>query len=195
VHVRGEDRHAKIEIELIDAYRGARRTISLRTPIADAQGHWTVQERHLDVDIPKGVREGQHLRLAGQGEAGIGDGQAGDLYLEIAFAAHPRFRIDGRDVYLDLPVSPWEAALGASVATPTPDGQVEISVPPGSSSGRKLRLKGKGIPGANSGVTPGDFYAVLDVVVPPADTPEAKNAYEALARAMPKFDPRESLES
>jgi curved DNA-binding protein len=191
VNLRGEDRHAKIEIELVDAYRGAHRTIALRTPVADGQGNWTVEERHLEVDIPKGVREGQHLRLAGQGEPGFGEGPAGDLYLEITFASHPRFRVDGRDVYLDLPVSPWEAALGATVAAPTPDGKVEIGVPAASSSGRKLRLKGKGIPGS----TPGDLYAVLEIVTPPADSQEAKDAYEALARALPKFDPRASLEA
>src|SRR5256885_1507288 len=150
-----------------------------------------MQERQLDVTIPKGVREGQHLRLAGQGGPGFGGGPSGDLYLEIAFAPHPHFRVDGRDVYLDLPVAPWEAALGASVTAPTPDGSVQLTIPAGSSSGRKLRLKGKGLPSD----PPGDLYAVLTIAVPPADTPAAREAYAALARSVPGFNPRQALES
>jgi len=187
----GGDHHAKVVIELEDAYRGARRTIALRMPVVDAQGGLTMQERQLDVAIPKGVREGQHLRLAGQGGPGFGGGPAGDLYLEIAFAPHPHFRVDGRDVYLDLPVAPWEAALGAMVTAPIPDGSVQLTIPPGSSSGRKLRLKGKGLPGD----PPGDLYAVLAIAVPPAETPAAREAYAALARSVPGFDPRHALES
>src|SRR2546423_879348 len=187
----GGDHHAKVVIDLADAYRGARRTIALRMPVVDAQGGLGMQERQLDVTIPKGVREGQHLRLAGQGGPGFGGGQAGDLYLEIAFAPHPHFRVDGRDVFLDLPVTPWEAALGASVTAPTPDGSVQLTIPPGSSSGRKLRLKGKGLPSD----PPGDLYAVLTITVPPADTRAAREAYAALARSVPGFHPRQDLES
>ena len=108
----GQDHHAKVLIDLEDAYRGAQRSISLRMPALDAEGHGVMQERQLDVNIPKGIREGQHLRLAGQGGPGLGDGPAGDLFLEIAFNPHPIYRVDGRDVYFDLPVAPWEAALG-----------------------------------------------------------------------------------
>jgi curved DNA-binding protein len=151
----------------------------------------TLQERHLDVNIPKGVREGQHLRLAGQGGPGHGGGPAGDLYLEIAFQPHPLFRVDGRDVYLDLPLAPWEAALGAAVTAPTPDGSVELTIPPGSSSGRKLRLKGKGLPSD----PPGDLYVVLGIAVPAADTPAAREAYASLARSFPHFNPRSALET
>ncbi|MGM9488171.1 DnaJ C-terminal domain-containing protein [Ideonella sp. YS5] len=186
MHAAGGDHHARIVIDLEDAYRGGRRTISLRTPVADPQGRLTLQERQLDVNIPKGVREGQHLRLAGQGGAGHGGGPAGDLYLEIVFKPHDRFRVDGRDVYMQLPIAPWEAALGATVQAPTPEGSVQLTIPPGSSSGRKLRLKGKGLPGA----TPGDLYAVLDIHVPPADSAQAREAYAALARAFPGYDPR-----
>jgi curved DNA-binding protein len=150
-----------------------------------------MQERQLEITIPKGVREGQHLRLAGQGGPGIGGAPAGDLYLEIAYAPHPHFRVDGRDVYLDLPVAPWEAALGASVTAPTPDGSVQLTIPPGSSTGRKLRLRGKGLPGD----PPGDLYAVLSVAAPPAGTPQAREAYEALARSLPGFNPRRALEA
>ena len=182
----GEDHHAKVLIDVEDAYRGAERTISLRAPIEGADGRIEMQERTLDVHIPKGIRPGQHLRLAGQGNAGIGGGKPGDLYLEIAFNPHSRFRVDGADVYVDLPLAPWEAALGATVDVPTPDGAVQLTVPKGSAAGRKLRLKGRGLPGKN----PGDFYAVLAVVVPKAETEAARAAYESLAKAFPNFQPR-----
>lgn len=182
---RGEDHHAKVLIDLEDAYRGAQRSISLQVPVIDAQGHVVLESRTLDVSIPKGIREGQHLRLGGQGGAGTTPGNAGDLYLEIGFREHPRFRVDGRDVSLDVPVAPWEAALGATIAVPLPDGAVELTVPPGSAGGRRLRLKGKGIP-ANP---PGDLYVVLNIVVPPADSEAAKAAYESMRRAF-NFNPR-----
>lgn len=187
----GSDHHARILIDLVDAYRGARRTISLRMPGVDAQGRIALHERHLEVNIPKGVREGQHLRLAGQGAPGVGGGPPGDLYLEIAFQVHPHFRVDARDVYFDLPVAPWEAALGGSVTAPTPDGDVQLTIPSGSTSGRKLRLKGRGLPGN----PPGDLYAVLGIVVPPAQSAESRDAYEALARAFPGFNPRSASEA
>jgi curved DNA-binding protein len=182
----GEDHHAKVLIDVEDAYRGAERTISLRAPVEGPDGRIEIQERTLDVHIPKGIRPGQHLRLAGQGNAGIGGGKAGDLYLEIAFNPHSRFRVDGADVYVDLPLAPWEAALGATVDVPTPDGAVQLTVPKGSAAGRKLRLKGRGLPGKN----PGDFYALLAIVVPKAETDAARTAYESLAKAFPNFQPR-----
>jgi curved DNA-binding protein len=178
-HARGEDHHAKVLIDLEDAYRGAQRSISLRVPALDAQGHVTMRERRLDVSIPKGIRAGQHLRLTGQGELGLGEGPAGDLYLEIGFNPHPQFRIDGRDVYLDLPLAPWEAALGCSLTVPTPEGSVQLTVPAGSAAGRQLRLKGKGIPGN----PPGDLYAVLVIALPPAVSDSEKEAYRAMAKA------------
>lgn len=181
----GQDHHAKVVIDLADAYRGAQRSISLQMPAIDAQGHVTLQSRNLNVRIPKGVRAGQHLRLAGQGGAGVGGGSAGDLYLEITFREHPRFRVDGRDVSLDVPVAPWEAALGAEVTVPTPEGSVEMTVPAGSPGGRRLRLKGKGIP-ANP---PGNLYVVLNIVLPPADTDDAKAAYDTMRQTF-NFDPR-----
>jgi curved DNA-binding protein len=138
-----------------------------------------MQDRQLEVNIPKGVRAGQHLRLVGQGEPASGGGPPGDLYLEVAFLNHPLFRADGRDVYADLPLAPWEAALGATVAVPVPDGSVQLTIPPGSPSGRKLRLKGKGIPGSPAG----DLYAVLVVSAPAAQTAAQKDAYAALARS------------
>ena len=185
MHAQGQDHHAKVLIDLADAYHGAKRGVSLRMPVMDAQGHVTTQERTLEVNIPKGVRAGQHLRLAGQGGPGLGGGAAGDLYLEIAFKPDPRFRADGRDVYLNLPLAPWEAALGAVVAAPTPEGPVQLTIPPGSAGGRQLRLKGRGIPGS----PPGDLYAVLTIALPPADSEGARAAYRALAKAF-DFDPR-----
>jgi curved DNA-binding protein len=143
-------------------------------------------ERTLDVAIPAGVREGQHLRLSGQGAPGLDGAPAGDLYLEIGFHPHPLFRVDGRDVYLELPVAPWEAALGATVDAPLPDGRVQLTVPAGSGSGRKLRLKGKGIPGR----TPGDLYVVLQIAMPPAADDAQAQAWRELARRHGGFDPR-----
>ena len=187
INLRGEDHHAKVLIDLEDAYRGARRSLTLRMPAFDEQGHGILQERTLDVSIPKGIRQGQNLRLAGQGGPGLGSGPAGDLYLEIEFKPHRHFRVDGRDVYVDLPLAPWEAALGAAVPVPTPDGELELTIPPGSAAGRKLRLKGKGIPGDPAG----DLYAVLAVTLPPASSDAARRAYEALkAAAGADFNPR-----
>lgn len=182
---RGEDHHAKVMLDLEDAYQGAVRTLTLRVPHTDAHGRVALAEHTLDVRIPKGVREGQMIRLSGQGSPGIGGGQPGDLYLEVHFKPHPRYRVEGRDVYASLPLAPWEAALGATVQARVPDGTVEVRVPPGSQSGRKLRLKGRGIPGT----PPGDLYLVMEVVLPPANTPQARQLYETMARDL-AFDPR-----
>ncbi len=186
----GPDHHARLSIELLDAYQGARRTISLRRPTVDPSGQATLQEHQLEVDIPRGVRDGQHLRLAGQGGHGHGNSPAGDLYLEVHILPHPVFRLDGGDVYFDLPVTPWEAALGAEVRVPTPEGALQLSVPPGSSQGRKLRLKGRGLPGK----TPGDLYAVLAISLPPPDSAAQQQAYRDLAQAFTAYNPRTALE-
>jgi curved DNA-binding protein len=154
----------------------------------DAQGQPQIRSRTLSVNIPAGVREGQFIRLAGQGLPGYGGGEAGDLYLEIRFRPHGRYRAEGRDLYMDLPIAPWEAALGASIQVPTPGGTLEVSVPAGSRNGRKLRLRGRGIPGD----PPGDLYLVLDLVLPPADTDAARQAYKTLAEQLP-FNPRRNL--
>lgn len=184
----GQDQHVRVLVDLEDAFRGARRNIVLRVPALDAQGQLVMQERSLEVEIPRGIREGQHLRLAGQGAPGLGGGAPGDLYLELAFRPHPLYRVDGRDLYLDLPVAPWEAALGATVTAPTPDGPVQLGIPAGSSGGRKLRLKGRGIPAA----TPGDLYAVLSIALPSADSEATREAYRALEAAS-RFQPRAHL--
>jgi curved DNA-binding protein len=182
---RGEDHHARILIRLEDAYQGASRVITLRVPAIDDQGRVTMKEHSLNVRIPKGVREGQVLRLAGQGNPGLGEGKTGDLYLEIHFEPHPRFRVEGTDIYATLPVAPWEAALGASVKASLPVGAVAVRVPENSQNGRKLRLRGRGIPAA----PPGDLYLVLEVVLPRADSAKARELYQAMARDL-AFDPR-----
>ncbi len=187
-HTRGNDTHAKILIDLEDAYHGANKTMTLKHTELGPDGRPQVKERTLNVRIPKGVRQGQHLRLAKQGGAGIGKGEAGDLFLEIQFKPHPYYHIEGKDVYLDLPLAPWEAALGAKIKAPTPTGPVDLKIPPGSAAGRKLRLKGKGIPGKQ----PGDLYVILQIALPPADTESAKQAYREFEKAVP-FNPRASL--
>jgi curved DNA-binding protein len=187
-HAKGEDHHAKVLIDLEDSYQGATRAITLRVPMLDSQGHVITKDRLLNVTIPKGIRAGQHIRLSGQGSPGAAQGAAGDLYLEIEFRPHPLYRIDGRDLYLDLPVAPWEAALGATVKVPTPGGIIELKIPEGSGSGRKLRLKERGIPGD----PPGDFYVMLAIALPPADTEAARDLYRKMAQEL-NFNPRAKL--
>jgi curved DNA-binding protein len=181
----GEDHHAKIVIELADAFGGATRAISLSVPEVDDRGHVLLKQRTLNVQIPKGITEGQRIRLKGQGAPGTGSGPAGDLFLEVQFKPDPLYRVDGRNLFIELPVAPWEAALGASVKVLTPTGPIMLKVPPGSFQGRELRIKGRGIPSAE----PGDLYAVLKIVLPPADTDAAKAAYADMASRL-RFDPR-----
>ena len=185
VHAQGKDHHAKIMIDIEDAYRGAQRTVTLRMPSYDASGQLISHERRLDVNIPKGMRAGQHLRLAGQGGPSAGKGAAGDLYLEVTFNPHPLFRVEERDVHVSLSLTPWEAALGAKVEAPTPDGPIQLTIPAESSSGRQMRLKGRGIPGQ----PPGDLYVALSVALPPAHTEAQREAYRAMSRAF-NFNPR-----
>ena len=188
-HAHGEDRHAKVMIDLEDAYIGASRTITLRTPEADAQGRVTMRQHKLNVTIPRGVHAGQHIRLSGQGAPGLGQGKAGDLYLEVEFQPHALYRVEKRDVYLDLPIAPWEAALGATITVPTPNGKIELKIPVASAAGSKLRLKGRGIPGA----TAGDFYAVMQIVVPPAENEALAAVYRNMAEQFKSFNPRTKL--
>lgn len=183
----GEDHHAKVLLDVEDAYTGATRQISLRAPRVDAGGRVGLETRTLNVRIPKGVRAGQVIRLAGQGAPGHGGSPAGDLLLEVHFKPHARFRVDGRDLYLSLPVAPWEAALGAVIAVDLPDGPVKVRIPEGTQSGRQLRVRGKGIPGEASG----DLLLDIRVVLPLADTPVARRFYETMARDL-AFDPRGS---
>jgi curved DNA-binding protein len=181
----GEDHHARVVLDLEDAFSGATRQITLRTPALDAQGRVKLTERTLNVKIPRGVREGQTIRLAGQGAPGSGGAAAGDLLLEVHFRPHPRLRAEGRDLHLSLPVAPWEAALGAVVAVDLPGGSVKVRIPAGAQSGSQLRVRGKGLPAE----PPGDLLLDIRVVLPPADSPKARELYEAMAREL-AFDPR-----
>lgn len=187
-HARGEDHHAKVLIDIEDAYSGATRTIVLKSAELDAEGRPSSRERTLNVHIPKGVKQGQQIRLVGQGSAGVGGAAAGDLYLEIEFKKHPYYYVEGQDLYLELPLAPWEAALGAKVKAPTPDGILDLKIPAGSNSGRRLRLKRRGIPGT----PPGDMYVVLRIALPPADSEQAKEIYRTMERKL-AFNPRASL--
>jgi curved DNA-binding protein len=174
--MRGSDQEAVLELSLEEAARGGKRTLSFD------------DGRSFEVEIPPGVRDGQVIRLAGQGSPGTGGGATGDLMLRVRLRPHPRFRVEGRDLYVDLPVAPWEAALGATVPVPTLDGEAKVSVPAGSSCGRRLRLRGQGLP-ASEGGTPGNLYAVIQIQVPKRLTKAEREAFERL-RKVSKFDPR-----
>jgi curved DNA-binding protein len=187
-NVRGEDRHARIQVDFRDSYTGVQRPITLHVPEVTADGHVVTKEKTLNVRIPQGIRDGQKIRLAGQGGPGREQGKAGDLFLQIEFRPDRRYRIDGADVTLNLPVTPWEAALGATIAVPIPSGNVELKIPSGSGQGDKLRLKSKGLPSK----TPGDLYVLLDIQLPPADSDAARALYEKMSQEMP-FNPRADL--
>ena len=186
----GSDQHATIRISLDDAYHGATRTISLQVEDVDAQGTPTQRRRSIKVKIPKGVTRDQQIRLAGQGMMGFGGAPNGDLYLQVAFEPHPFFRLEGRDLYLDLDITPWETALGTTVTVPTIGGKVDLKIPAGSQSGQNLRLKGKGLPGRPRGAQ----YISLRVIVPKADTAKARALYESMREEMP-LNPRAELEA
>ena len=187
---RGEDQHAAIEIDVATALRGGVRELQLRALELDAQGEPHLVQRTLEVRIPAGVRPGQFIRLAGQGLPGHGGDAAGDLFLEVRITPDARYRVDGFDLTMPLPVTPSEAALGAQVRVALPNGdEVEVTVPPNSRPGRKLRLKERGFPGKQ----PGHLYLELEIALPPADSAAARAAYEALAQASAGFDPRRHL--
>lgn len=183
---KGDDLHAKVSISLEDSYHGAKRTITLNRTVDDSSGRLRVEPQSLQITIPKGVIEGQQIRLEGQGNVGYGGGPKGDLFLEIVFLPHPFFTVIKRDVYLDLPVTPWEAALGATIAVPTLGGKVDLKLPPNSQTGGKLRLKKRGL---SSKSQTGDQYVTLAVHAPPAKTAEQKELYEKMAKLM-SFNPR-----
>jgi curved DNA-binding protein len=183
----GRDHHARIDITLEEAYTGTSRTLELQRPEVKPDGSVELHSRAVRVTIPAGVTEGQLIRLPGQGEPATGGGSAGDLYLEVHILPHRSFTLENRDVTHTLPVAPWEAALGGSVTVPTLGGTVEMRIPSGAQSGQKLRLRGRGLPGQ----PPGDQYVQLKVVLPPADSPQAKGLYEEM-RAKLNFDPRAS---
>jgi curved DNA-binding protein len=176
--VPGADQEAELELSVEEAYRGGKRSISL------SGGSGT---RTYDVTIPPGVTDGQRIRLAGQGGRGGGDAPAGDLFLVVRIAPHPRYRVEGRDLHVTLPVSPWEAALGTTAAVETPGGEVKVRVPAGTSSGRRLRLRRRGMPNPNG--KPGDLYAEVRILVPESLSDDERRLFEELAKVS-TFDPR-----
>ncbi|WP_329544140.1 J domain-containing protein [Streptomyces sp. NBC_01356] len=180
MRVPGADQEAELPLTVEEAYRGGRRTVTLAGPAG---------QRRYQVDVPPGTTDGQRIRLAGEGGRGSGDdAPAGDLYLRVRIRPHPEFRLDGRDVHVRLPVTPWEAALGATVPVPTPSGATaKVTVPAGSSSGRRLRLRGEGMPGPRG--ANGDLYAELRIMVPPRLSDRERELLEELA-AVSSFDPR-----
>lgn len=183
----GEDHLAKIVLDIEDAWRGTQRRVTLKAPQLDEQGRLHVVERALDVKIPAGVKAGQVIRLAGQGAPGLRGGAAGDLLLEVHFAPHPRFRVDGADLITDLPLAPWEAALGAVVPVTLPDGStLKVRVPAHAQSGQRLTVAGKGLPAR----TPGDLELQLRVLLPSAFDPRAKALYQKMAAELTDFDAR-----
>jgi curved DNA-binding protein len=185
---KGRDHHARIDIELEEAFSGGSRTVELQRPELADDGTLQVRKHTVKVNIPAGIGDGQQLRLAGQGEGSTTGGASGDLFLEVHIRPHRLFQLDGRNVTVTLPVAPWEAALGATVQVPTLGGPVDMRIPAGAQSGQKLRLRGRGLPGS----TPGDEFVQLKVVLPSADTPKAKEIYETMQRELP-FDPRAGL--
>lgn len=184
---RGQDQQAKITISLEDAFRGTTRSLQLQMPEFDpVSGQMRAAVKTLKVTIPAGAEAGQKLRLAGQGGPGMGGAPAGDLYLEIEIAPHPLYTLQGKDVYLTLPVTPWEAALGSEIKVPTLAGAVGLKLAAGAQSGQKLRLKGRGMPGKPDA---GDQYAVVEIKTPVAQTAEQRQLYENMAKMMP-YNPR-----
>lgn len=185
--LRGQDQAARLVLDLEDAFQGDQKTISLRVPEADDMGRVINRERTIRVNIPKGIRAGQQLRLSGQGLPGMG-GRNGDLYLEVEFRPHPLYELDGKDLLLELPITPWEAALGASIQAPTPAGPVALKIDAGSNTGKRLRLKGRGMPGKESG----HLYVKLAIVLPDHIDEQSRALYEQLAKQS-NFNPRDKL--
>ncbi len=185
---RGQDQHARLFIDLESTFYGATQSFTLQTIERSAQGLPQRVDRTLHVKIPPGIKEGQQLRLKNQGSGNAGQESRGDLYLEIHFNAHPFYRPEGRDLHMQLPVTPWEAALGAMVRVPTPKGIINVKIPPDSNSGSKLRLKGRGIPGNPAG----DIYLTLTVMAPPADNEQVRALYQQISEAQP-YNPRAGL--
>lgn len=181
---KGEDMNASLKIPIEKAYSGTSSQISFESPVKTSDGRIEYKHVNLNVKIPKGIKPGQKIRLAGKGAPGHGGGSNGDLFITIEYEIYSRYRIDGADIYINLPVSPWEAVLGTSVVVKTPFGNPKVKIPAGSAQGKKLRLMGKGIPSKK----PGDLYIVVNIVLPPADNEKAKKIYKEMSEL--KFNPR-----
>ena len=181
----GQSQTVALDITLEEAYHGGNRSLQLQLPERDASGRRVAQTRTLNVKIPAGVTTGQKIRLTGQGGAGIGGGPSGDLYLEVTIKPHPLYQLKGRDITLEVPLAPWEAALGCKIDVPTLGGPVTLSIPANARNGQQLRLRGRGLPSQ----PPGDQFAVLRIVNPPAETEAARELFQRMARELP-FNPR-----
>jgi len=189
MRMRGEDVNARLALPLEEAFQGCERQVSFNVQEADAQGRAVPRQKTLKVKIPAGMKEGQHIRLKGQGAPGVGGAESGDLFIEVEYAPHPNLTVDGSDILITVPITPWEAALGASITVPTVGSKVTLKVPKGTSSGRKLRLKGKGLPGKK----PGDQLVVLQIVMPEQHSEDSEALYRELAEAEKAFNPRSKL--
>lgn len=186
---RGEDKHSSVSITLNQAYHGCELMLTLQDAIINEHtGQVERKSRNLKVRIPAGVINHQQIRLVGQGGEGFGGGKNGDLFLEVSIQPNNNYKLDGKDVTLTLPVTPWEAALGATISVPTLGGNVNLKIPPHSQSGQKMRLKGRGLPSKS----PGDQYVILSIHIPEPKTAEQKALYEQMAKALP-FDPRAAM--
>ncbi len=183
---KGEDQHASIEVPIEVAYEGSTQSITLQIPTYNAYGEPEVQRKTLQVKIPKGMKEGQQIRLSKQGQAGINGGENGDLYLEIQYQDTQRIRVEGADVFYTVDVTPWEAALGQNIEIDTPAGKVKVTVPKNAKNNQQLRLKDKGIPNK----TPGHLYLVINIVYPKAETEKQQKAYQTFADEFSDFNPR-----
>jgi len=184
---RGQDTEATIELTLEEAYRGGQKSISLQEQVVGPDGIPRLQRKTLQVNIPAGVKDGSKIRLAGQGSPGLGGGPAGDLYLKVKILPHTQFKLDGNNVIYELPLAPWEAVLGTRLRVPTLEGQVELRIPPGISSGQKLRIKGKGL---GRGARKGDQLVRVVIKSPKSLSPREKELWEKLARES-NFNPRQ----
>jgi curved DNA-binding protein len=186
---RGLDTAGEIELTLEEAFRGTERRLSLQRVTLDERGRPQPAAQQLTVRIPPGVVDGQSIRVPAKGEPGVGGGPAGNLLLAVRLLPHRRFRAEGKDIWLDLPVTPWEAALGETVRVPTLGGRVDLKLPKGSQTDRQLRLRGRGLPGS----PPGDQLVVLKIMVPPARSPADEAVYKQMAASLP-MNPRQALE-
>ncbi|RZF53012.1 DNA-binding protein [Acinetobacter halotolerans] len=183
---RGEDQHASIQVDISIAYHGSTQQITLQIPTYNVYGEPEIQRKTLEVKIPKGMKEGQQIRLTGQGQSGINGGENGDLYIEIQYNDTDRIRVEGADVYQTIDVSPWEAGLGQSIGVNTPAGQLNVNLPKNAKNGQQLRLKDKGIPNKIAG----HLYLIINIVLPPAHSEQEQQAYQQFADAFSSFQPR-----
>ncbi|WP_436861783.1 DnaJ C-terminal domain-containing protein [Acinetobacter haemolyticus] len=185
---RGEDQHASIQVDISIAYQGSTQQITLQIPTYNVYGEPEIQRKTLEVKIPKGMKEGQQIRLTGQGQSGINGGENGDLYIEIQYKDTDRIRVEGADVYQTIDVAPWEAGLGQSIEVSTPAGQLKVNLPKNAKNGQQLRLKDKGIPSK----TAGNLYLIINIVLPAAQSEQEQQAYQQFAEAFSSFKARTS---